>query len=312
LNALNLSFEVVTPIFILIGLGFALSKLGLLRQESSSAMLKIIFTVLFPVMVFNNLQRATVMQTLNLPVMLFVIGYVLAIFAISMIIIPRIEKDNRKRSSMIQGIFRNNSLMLGIPIITALAGPENVGLMTMVVAVVVPLYNALGVVIMEVFGGQRIKLSAVLLSIIKNPLVIGSALGIAVMVTGFKLPYIIEKPIADIAKTAIPLALIVLGSFIKFGAIKDSRKDIIVVTLSRLIIAPAFFIGAAILLGFRGAELAAIMGVICAPTAVSAFVMAQQMGGDADLSANIVVFGTLFSAATIFAWIFVLKYFALI
>ncbi len=161
-------------------------------------------------MVFNNLYNATIIETLNWPVMFFVIGYVFAIFTITMITIPRIEKDNRKRSSMIQGIFRNNSLMLGIPIIIALSGPENVGLITMVVAIIVPLYNALGVVVMEVFGGQRIKPGAVLLSIVKNPLVIGSVLGTLAMITGLKLPYIIEKPIAYISKTAEPLTLIVL------------------------------------------------------------------------------------------------------
>jgi predicted permease len=45
---------------------------------------------------------------------------------------------------------------------------------------------------------------------------------------------------------------------------------------------------------------------------VSAFIMAQQMGGGADLSASIVVISTLVSVATIFAWIFALKQFALL
>ena len=65
MDALVLSFEVVIPIFILIGLGFALNKFKLFSQSILSALLKIIFMVLFPVMVFNNLYSATLMEALN-------------------------------------------------------------------------------------------------------------------------------------------------------------------------------------------------------------------------------------------------------
>ena len=46
--------------------------------------------------------------------------------------------------------------------------------------------------------------------------------------------------------------------------------------------------------------------VFAAPTSVSSFSMAQQMGADADLAASMVVFTGMFSCLTIFLWTFAL------
>jgi len=310
LEAIVLSLKVITPVFLLIGLGYLLKRLKFFEGGTLKKMIELTFKVFLAVMIFNNLYNTTIEQALNGPVMLFAAGYVVSAFALCMIIIPRIEKSNPKRSSLVQGIFRSNNLMLGIPIITALCSDENLGLMTMVIAVVVPLYNSLGVVTLEVFSGQKLSIKTILLNIIKSPFVVASILGIIALVTGLKLPGIIEKPIADLSGVAIPLALILLGGYIDFSAVKGSVRNIVIGVAGRLVVIPALFIGLAILLGFRGAELITLMGTIAAPTATASFIMAQQMGGDADLAAHLVVFSTLFSAGTIFLWIFLLKYFA--
>lgn len=311
MEAIVLSFKVITPVFLLIGLGYLLKVLKLFDDDTLKKMVELTFKVFLSVLIFNNLYKTTIEQALNWPVMLFAAGYVISIFIISMIVIPKIEKSNPKRSSLVQGIFRSNNLMLGIPIITALCGPENAGLMTMVIAVVVPLYNSFSVVALEVFSEGKIQLKVILLNIIKNPFVVASILGIIALLTDLKLPYVIEKPLSDISGVAIPLALILLGGYIDFSSIKGSIRNIIIGVAGRLVIVPVVFIGLAILLGFRGVELITLMGTISAPTATASFIMAKQMGGDADLAAHLIVFGTLFSAGTIFLWIFLLKQFAL-
>ena len=311
MEAILLSIRVIVPVFILVGLGFLLKKIKVLNDGALSTMTSVTFKVFFPVMIFNNLYNATIEQALNLPVMLFSAAFVLISFGMAMLIVPRIVKENAKRSTLIQGLFRSNTLMLGVPVITALCGSSSAGLMTLVIAVVVPLYNALGVIVMEVYCGKRASWKNTILNILKNPLVVGSVLGIAALLIDFKLPYIIEKPIASVAGIAAPLALILLGGFIKFDTIKDSVKLIIIGVTGRLLIVPAVFLTAAILLGFRGVELATLMGVVCAPTAVSTFIMARQMKGDADLAAHLVVVGTTASAVSIFFWIFILKQLAM-
>lgn len=311
MEAILLSLRVITPVFILIGVGYLLKRLKLYDNDVLKKLIGLTFKVFLSTMIFNNLYHTTIKEALNIPVMLFAAGYVLSIFLISMFIVPRFEKSNPKRGVMVQCIFRSNNLMLGIPIITALCGADNVGIMTMVIAVVVPLYNGLSVVAMEIFSEEKVHPKRIIIGILKNPFVAASLLGIIAMITDLKLPYIIEKPMGDIAGAAIPLALILLGGYIDFKSVKGSVRNIVIGVTGRLLIVPAVFLGLAILLGFRGPELITLMGTICAPTATTSFIMAQQMGGDADLAAHLVVFSTLFSAGTFFVWIFLLKQFAL-
>ena len=154
-------------------------------------------------------------------------------------------------------------------------------------------------------------MSKTLLDIAKNPLIIGSVLGIIALTTGVQLPYMFEKAISNVASVATPLALIVLGGFFDFKKIKGNVKQLIIGISGRLVVIPLICVTIAILLGFRGSVLIAIFTTFAAPTAVTSFTMAKQMGGDGDLAAQIVALGTLFSILTVFLGIFTLKQLAM-
>ena len=147
----------------------------------------------------------------------------------------------------------------------------------------------------------------VLKSVVTNPLIIASLLGIVLLVMGVKLPDTLDKTLSDLAKTSTPLALVILGAEFNFKSVKNCLRPLIIGVAGRLVIVPAIFITIAALLGFRGEELISLMIMLAAPPAVSSFTMAQQMDGDAELAGNMVVFGSLFAVLTIFLWIFILK-----
>ena len=84
-------------------------------------------------------------------------------------------------------------------------------------------------------------------------------------------------------------------------------RQLVLGVTGRLIVMPLIFLTIAILLGFRGEELIALMVMLAAPPAVSSFTMAQQMEGDSELAGGLVVFGSLFAVLTMFVWIFALK-----
>jgi predicted permease len=60
------------------------------------------------------------------------------------------------------------------------------------------------------------------------------------------------------------------------------------------------------MLGYRGIELATVMVIFGAPTAVSSFATAVQMKGDGVLASQAVMSTTAVSAITIFTWVFAL------
>lgn len=234
-------------------------------------------------------------------------GGVLLTFGLSLGYTLLTEKLPERRGVMIQGMFRSNYVIMGIPVATALLGADQLGTVSILIAVVVPLFNMLAVVVLEVFRGQKPKPLHILGQIAKNPLVIGSVLGILTLAAGIRLPHILEQTIQNISAIASPLQLFLLGAFFQFSGLKTYRRELVTVSAAKLIVAPGLFLGLGALLGFRGVAFVSLIGVFASPTAVNSFTMAQQMGGDAELAGDIVVTTSAVSILTMFLWIFLFK-----
>lgn len=201
---------------------------------------------------------------------------------------------------LIQGMFRSNYVIMGIPVATALLGADQLGTVSILIAVIVPLFNMLAVVVLEVFRGQKPKPLHILGQIAKNPLVIGSVLGILTLVAGIRLPHILEQTIQSVSAIASPLQLFLLGAFFQFSGLKTYRRELVTVSIAKLIVSPGLFLGLGALLGFRGVAFVSLIGIFASPTAVNSFTMAQQMGGDAELAGDIVVTTSAASILTMF------------
>ena len=243
---------------------------------------------------------------------LFAVILVVVSFISLMIIIPKIEQENNNRGVMIQGIFRSNYILFGVPIAQALYGNENTGTTAILIAFIIPLFNLLSVVALSIYSKQKQSRKHVFTEVIHNPLIIGSVVAFFFVLTNIRLPIIIEHTVTDISKVATPLALIVLGGSFQFKSIGEYKKQLSISVLGKLIILPGIFIPIAILFGFKKIELAALMALFASPTAVSTFTMAQNAKANYKLSGQIVVFDSILSVASIFLWIVVLKYFNLI
>jgi len=267
----------------------------------------ITFKNFLPLLLFYNVYKTNIKEGFNPKLMIFASMSIIISFFIAWIIISRLEKDKKKKGVLIQGIFRSNFVLFGMPISIALFGDELAGVPSMLIAVIVPIYNFLSVIILEVYSGESIDLKKILKGIITNPLICASIFGFFMTALGIKLPGVVDKTVCDIAKVATPLALIILGGSFEFKTISKSKKQLVGAIIGRLIIIPGICIPIAIILGFRNIELATLIVMFAAPTAISSFTMAQQMEADSELAGNIVVFSSIFAILTMFFWIFIVK-----
>ena len=147
----------------------------------------------------------------------------------------------------------------------------------------------------------------VLVQILKNPLIIGSALGILALLLKITLPGFLVSAVKGIGSAATPLQLFLLGAFFRFDGLRQYRRELTTVTLGKLVVVPAALLSAAALLGFRGVEFVSLLGIFASPTAINSFTMAQQMGGDEELAGDIVIVTSAASAFTFCGWIFLFK-----
>lgn len=296
------------PLCLIMALGYGVRRLNWLDDNAVRILNRLTFRLFLPVSIFKNLISASLGDNLNWGVFIFTVVGVLALFGILFLLVPRFEKDNAKRGVLIQGIGRSNFVIFGLSVVQLLYGEAQAGVTALLVALVIPLFNIPSVIALEMYGdGQTQSRKKILKGIVTNPLIIATLVSVVYMLLGIQMPRFLATTVNDIAKIATPLGLFVLGSSFSFSKIGNNKKQLFWGVAGKLVLNPLVFITLAIVCGFRNVELASLMVVFAAPVAVSSFTMAQQMGGDEDLAAQIVLFTSLFSVITMFLWIFITK-----
>lgn len=312
MDNLILSFNVVAPLCFVMTLGYFLKYMKMFDENSLNVMNNVTFKVFLPCLLFYNVYTTDIGSVFDPKLLIFASLSIIILFLITFFLIPKIEKSNDKRGVMIQGIFRSNFVLFGIPVATSLLGEGNVGTTALLIGVVVPLFNFLAVICLETFRGGKIDFKKIIHGIITNPLIIGAFLGLTMLILGIELPQFIMATLKDVSKMATPLSLVLLGASFSFSDVRKYLKETAIVVMGKLVIVPGIFVLIAYYCGFRDIALLSLMIMFASPTAISSFQMAKQMDGDADLASQIVVFTSACSIITVFGWIFTLKQLALI
>ena len=312
MDCIILAFKVVFPILVYVTIGYVGKLLKLYDGNSIKVANDLVFKIFLPCLLFYNIYTTKVEEIFNISLIIYAVIFILLLFALLMTIVPRFIKDNSKCGVFIQGIFRSNFVLFGLPVTTSILGENNAGLTSIAIAFVVPLYNVLAVICLETFRNNKISLSGVLKGIAKNPLIISSVIGVIFLVLKIKMPDFIGNVVRDLSRVATPLALIGLGGSFTFSAVKGNVRKLTVLLLLKLVIVPVTAIAiSAYVFGFEGAAIVTLISVFASPTAVSSFTMAQSMGGDSDLAAQTVVFTSIFSILTVFLIVAGTKYLGL-
>lgn len=309
---LLLSFNVILPLFLCMALGYFLRRIRMLEPVSLKCLNKLCFKVFLPIYLFNNVYTTDISAAFDGKLITIAALGIIGLFIVLMVLIPRLEKENPRRGVMVQGIFRSNFALFGLPVAISLCGEELVGPTALLVGLMVPIFNVQAVIALESFRGGKPSLKKIIRGIVTNPLIIASMSGVVLNLLNVPIPTTVQKSLTDLGRVATPLSLVALGGEFMFSSVRDYFRQLMIVLGGKLVIGPAIMIAIGALLGLRNETLIPIMIMFGAPTAVSSFPMAQQMEGDSDLAASIVVFTSIFAILTIFLWIFALKQMALI
>jgi len=304
---LILTVNIVLPIFLLMAVGFFCRRMNLMSEETVSGINKLVFRLFLPCSLCKSLMTVEDGSIVSPGVLLYGFAMVVVIFGIGFVLVPMLEKENRRRGVMIQGIFRSNFAIFGIPLMEALFDGRNSPVAAMMMIATVPLFNTLAVISLESFRGGRANIGKIISGIVRNPLIWGCVIGYLLMQFRVPVPEFATSTISKIASIASPLALFALGGSINLQSIRSNLRSLTISVGGKLLLAPLVVLAGAYLLGFRGEEFAVLMIVFGAPCAVSSYTMAAQMDGDAELAAQQVMLSTILSSLTMFVMIFVFK-----
>lgn len=301
-----IAVNAVTPFLLYITFGYGIRLSGLVDEAFLKRLNKLIFTAFFPIMMFNNLYKEQHGFKLNIGLVITAILSIFLLQAVSLLVVPRIVKENSRRGVIIQAMYRSNFALFGIPLAASLFGRQGEVLASMMVAIVVPLYNVTAVVILELFRGGQIKAKTLLKNVCTNPPILGAVVGLIFYLLQIKLPSPVVETVSKFANLTTPLALFVLGGTLHFSAIRGNLKYIVPSLFIKMTLLPLIILGVAGLIGFTHVEQFVLFEIFATPVATASYTMAQLMGGDGELAAQFVVLSTAVSVITIFLWVFLL------
>jgi predicted permease len=326
MEVLAFSFNAVAPMLIAIALGAFIAYRGVIREKEIAFLNTFCFRYLLSIHIFNSVLAVDFSAEFNPETVWFFIACISAVLLLSWIVFSITVKDLNKRCILIASSYRSNNLIYALPLAANLFGIDGVKPAATLVPITIIFYNFYTVIVMVYHAEKKtiqkdmndvnsaIKRGSMLnalkrcaLEVVKNPLIIGSALGILLSLSHIKLPPFLRSGVNSIGSAATPVALILLGAQIDFKALRGNIKDVVGVCLLRLVLAPGILVPLTVLWGFRGPELGALAIAFAAPVAVANMIMARNYDLAPAFAAQTVYLSTIVSLFTIFWMIFALR-----
>lgn len=301
----------ITPVFLVMFLGVFLNKIRFFSEITKDEIVKLVYYVGTPALLFHTVAKADLTTALEPRLLFFVITAILCYVFLLILLCTKI-RDPKKKGAVVQIGFRSNFAIAGMPLAMSLMGDQGVLTMAIVLAFVTICYNVTAVILLSYYGNRSQKFSSLMLGVAKNPLIVGTVLGLLVSVLKIPLSPIVNKSLEFAGDIASSLGLLIIGANVTLKGFQTNRAYILLAVFFRNILAPVLFLGAAILLGFRGDALIITAILSATPAAVNAFVMAKKLGVDPDISAYGVSLTCLCSIGSIFTCVYLLKLFALV
>ena len=302
MNSILVAVNVVLPMAMMMGVGVIMRLTKVTDRDTMKKVDKIIFKVLMSVLMFYNIYNTDLSNLISAGFIAYGVGGLLVLFGIALFVVPRFVKPAATAASFGQAIVRANYILFGVAVAQNLYGEGNVGILMLMGAIAVPMFNILSTVILEYGRTDKTNPMNMVKSVLTNPNVIAAALGVAVNLSGLKLPEMVLDVISDVGGLASPLSFLSLGVSLDIAAVKRNGKILGAGLLLRLVVIPAVMLAGAYFLGFQGQQMCALMVLFAAPVAVSSYPMAVALDADGELAGQLVAFSTLFSLVTIFGW----------
>lgn len=299
-----ISVNAVLPFLIYIAFGYGVRVKGVVDEKFMLKLNKLIFQAFFPILMFNNLYKIEQGFTLNGRMVVLAVLSVLILEVILVITVPKFVSGNPQRGVVIQAIYRSNFVLFGIPLTASLFGEEGATMASMMVAIVIPIYNMTAVIILEMFHGEKTNPMVLVKNVCTNPLILGAVVGFIFHVLNIRLPESVAGTVTQFANLTTPLALFVLGGTLHFSAIRGNLKYLVPAISIKLLVLPAIITGLAVAMKFSSMERFILFTMFATPVATASYSMAQNMGGDGELAGQFVVVSTTVSVITIFLWVF--------
>lgn len=283
--------QLLFPDFSLILCGYLVCRYTALNRTVWAQVETLVYFLFFPVLLFHSIVKSPldITATSSLIGAGWAMMFIGIALAYSLPYWPWLGRHigRREHAATAQVAFRFNSF-IGLALADRLAGPQGSLLIAVLIGVCVPLTN-----VAAVWPMARHAERGFLRELVRNPLIIGTASGLAANLLGFTLPVWLEPSVSRIGAASLALGLMAAGAGMQFGALRREKTLAVAVLAIRHFLLPLAALGLAHLFQLDLVQTTVLLAFSALPTASSCYVLAARMGYDGGYVAGLVTLSTV-------------------
>ncbi|PJJ73556.1 hypothetical protein CLV46_3149 [Diaminobutyricimonas aerilata] len=287
-----IGFAVIGAVILI---GYIVGRTGILGPHSREVLSRLVFFVLSPCLLFTVLADADVHLLFSslLTVSLIAAVSCFLVFALIAALLWRRDLARTVVGSLASGYVNANNI--GIPVAFYVLGDPAYSAPVVLLQLLV--FTPIALTLLDVSTTGRVSIRRILLQPLRNPLIIGSALGVLVSVTGIEPADAVMEPFRMIGAAAVPVVLISFGMSLsgqRVLAAGSGRRDVVLATALKLAAMPviAWAVGR-FLFGLEGQGLFAVTVLAALPSAQNVFNYAQRYDRGEILARDTVLITTV-------------------
>lgn len=282
---------------VVVAIGYLVGRLGILGPHAEHVLGRAAFFILSPALLFTVLAEADARQLFSalLPVSAAAAIACMVVFALVARLLWRRAVPELTIGALASGYTNANNI--GLPVAAYVLGdPVYVAPVILLQLVV---FAPIALTILDITTNRAPSVRRVLTQPLRNPLIIGSALGLLLSVSGIELPDPVMEPFRLIGAAAVPTVLLLFGISLHGRRILQpgtGRRDVLLASALKVVVMPvvAWAIGAFVI-GLDGLPLFAVVVLAALPTAQNVFVYALRFGRAVPTARDAVLITTALS-----------------
>lgn len=296
--------DISLPILLLIAAGFIFQKIF---KTDVGTLTKLSLYLFIPVLVFIKLVESTITWDMLFQVVLFMLILQIVMYFLAILISSVLKYNKSKRAAVVNAMVMTNTGNYGIPLIDLTFQGNLIAITSQILIVILQNVTTSTLGVFQVSKANSSSRKESFKSMLKMPTIYVILLFIILKALGVKLPDTIKIPCDYISNGFVAIALTTLGmqlADVKFG---KNLKDVIIISITRLIVTPVAAFGIVLLLGLKGVLAPALIIGVSTPTAVNTAILAKEFNSEVDFASQIVLLTTILCTFTLPVVILILK-----
>ncbi len=302
--------ETIAFVFGLVGLGYLAGWIGILKADTGDALADFVFVIAVPLLLFRTMSNADLADSAPWALWATYFSAVAISWTAGQLTVTRIF-GRENRAGIVGGVAAafSNLVLLGIPFMLGVYGHQGFEILSLLVAVHLPIMMATSIILFELVGSAEegfVPLRVIrnfLSGLLRNPLIIGILAGLAWRFIGAAMPDLGNRLVDALANVAGPVALFSMGLGLRKFGFSGNIKPALAIAAIKLFLMPSVALAMALLLGLPPMTAKVAVAAASLASGVNPYLVATRFGTGQALASNATTASSALAVVTTAFWL---------